>query len=101
MMIRAVRTGCATLLAGLVLAIAVGVPVATQASAEATSDYKPCPAYSKKVDLLVLMDQSGSLTRLDKSRQRAVALERVGLELSELENVRLAIVGFNAYCTDS
>ena len=75
-MTRSVKAVALVLLTTLLVAAAVIVPTAPSVSAQDDPDYRPCDPGSD-VDLLVLMDQSGSLQTSDPKDRRSDALEAV------------------------
>ena len=79
-------------LASLVTVSFVGAPTSAAQGSESTP-YLPCDA-NADIDLLVLMDQSGSLAWMDPTKARAEGLRQLGDLLGDAGHVRLAIVGF-------
>jgi len=85
----------------VLLALSAGLPTlsspAAAVAATPTADqYTPCSSGSA-VDLLVLMDQSGSLKKTDPGRARAEGLRQLGHLLDNTDDVRVAIVGFKEH----
>ncbi len=79
-------------LASLATVSFVGVP--TSAAQGSKSDQGPPCDANADIDLLVLMDQSGSLATMDPTMARAEGLRELGDLLGDAGHVRLAIVGF-------
>ena len=77
-----------------VVAVAAVVPApgGSGAAAQTTQVARQCPIF----DLLLLMDQSGSLNRADPGgAQRRAALQDIRRDLSAAEEVQVAMIGFN------
>ena len=79
-------------LASLATVSFVGAPTSA-AQGSGSDQYTPCDA-NADIDLLVLMDQSGSLAWMDPTKARAEGLRQLGDLLRDAGHVRLAIVGF-------
>ena len=88
---RMLAVGMAALAVGAVAAV-VPAPGDAGAAAQTTQVERPCPTF----DLLLLMDQSGSLNTADPGgAQRRPALQDIRGDLSAAEEVQVAMIGFN------
>ncbi len=75
----------------------VVVPTAPKAQAHAQTPTTPQIRKCEKVDLLLLMDQSGSLDTADpNASQRRAALKSIRRELSEEPRIQIAVIGFDS-----
>ena len=69
-------------------------------SAQSNSLYQPCSNPESGVDVLIMMDQSGSLRNVDpdgEKRRKALRLIREKFSQSSAKNFRLAILGFKGF----
>ena len=69
-------------------------------SAQSNSSYQPCNNPEAGVDVLIMMDQSGSLRDVDPGgdkRRKALRLIREKFSHSGAKNFRLAILGFKGF----
>ncbi len=97
-----VRFGLAVLAAVVAATAAAALlPESTTAAAQSLTEdgYRPCDAATQTVDLLLMMDESGSLNGPDGAdpdgEQRRSALKQIRSDLSKRPEVHVALIGFD------